>query len=355
MGATFRHQRTGFLCGQTEDLQSLEELEKRNLYGSFGGPVRSLGHKPDRVLGSTRVLVDSSGARLGHVLFIQVRKNKTATLETLAHEMGHILEEEAFASAPEETRQAIMNEYERWLETKDEKNAATWVRELRAHVGGRLEVRRDPALKDEKATDLSPYWRSFTEYFADQVSKWAVSSERPITVVEQFFARIAAALRRLYSSLAGKASLPNAEMKKYLDSRAPSESPLTAANLPTAPPADTEATETVKEPAPKKAPPKAEAPKPAPKKAPPKAKPAPKPKPKAAETKKTDAENFARIKKAKADTLSPDEQALQKYTGNESMDIAVEAAVSDLFNNENSVPKGQQNIFASHAVDSAER
>ena len=271
-----------------EDLQSLEEIEKRNLYGSFGGPVRSLGHKPDRVKGSTRELADASGARLGHALFIQVRKNKTATLETLAHEMGHILEVEAFNSAPEETRQAIMGEYEQWLATKGEKNAATWVRELRAHMGGRLEVRQDPTLKDATVADLSPqeYWTSFSEYFADQVSKWAVSSERPITVVEQFFARLAAALRRLYASLAGKASLPNAEMKKYLDSRMPSESPLTAVGLPLAPPTDTAKTETVKKAptAPVSAEPKAPAAKPAPKKTEPKPAPkkaAPKAEPKA--------------------------------------------------------------------------
>jgi len=331
-----------------EDLQSLEELEKRNLYGSFGGPVRSLGHRPDRVLGSTRLLVNDSGV-LGSVLFIQVRKNKTATLETLAHEMGHILEKEAFTSAPEETRQAIMNEYEQWIATRDEKNAATWVRELRAHMGGRLEVRSDPTLKDAKATELEPqaYWTSFSEYFADQVSKWAVSSERPITVVEQFFARLAAALRRMYASLAGKASLPNAEMKKYLDSRAPSESPLTAANLPTAPPANTAVTETIKEAptAPVSAKPKAPAAKPAPKAAPKKA--APKAEPKGDKGSLagliTMQRKFDQIKKAKADDLPLDEQALKRYTtNNDSMDKVVEAAANDAVAQENSIPNGNK-------------
>lgn len=337
-----------------EDLQSLEELEKRNLYGSFGGPVRSLGHKPDRVKGSTRELADKSGARLGHALFIQVRKNKTATLETLAHEMGHILEVEAFNSAPEETRQAIMGEYEQWLATKDEKNAATWVRELRAHMGGRLEVRRDPTLKDATVADLEPqaYWTSFSEYFADQVSKWAVSSERPVTVVEQFFARLAAALRRMYASLAGKASLPNAEMKKYLDSRMPSESPLTAVGLPLAPPEDTAKTETVKKAptAPVSAKPKVPPAKPTPKK------PAPKPAPKKAAPKAkpkgdggsiadllTMQRKFDQIKKVKADGLPLDEQALKRYTtNNDSMEKVVEAAANDAVAQENSIPNGNK-------------
>lgn len=324
-----------------EDLQSLEELEKQKLYGPFGGPVRHLGINTGTKNGSTRMLRDESGV-LGHAMFLKIGRNKTMTLEVLAHEMGHILEKEAFKSAPKETRQAIMDEYEQWIATKDKKNAATWVRELRAHVGGRFEIRNNPSLKDDKATDLTPYWSSFSEYFADQVSKWAVSSERPVTVVEQFFARLAAALRRMYASLAGKASLPNAEMKKYLDSRMPSESPLTAVGLPTAPPQDTAKTETIKKAptAPVSAKPKAPAAKPAPKKAAPK--PAPK---KAAPKAKTegDSKAYARIKKAKADGLPLAEQALKRYiANNDSMEKVVEAAANDAVAQEKSIPNGDK-------------
>ena len=70
------------------------------------------------------------------------------------------------------------------------------------------------------------YWLSSGEWFADQVSRWAVTSEKPLTIVDKFFARVAAGMRRLYQSLAGKVGLPSTAFKDFLDSRAVTPDPL---------------------------------------------------------------------------------------------------------------------------------
>jgi hypothetical protein len=63
---------------------------------------------------------------------------------------------------------------------------------------------------------LDPYWLKFSEWYADQVSRWAVTDEKPVGVVEKFFARLGAALRRFYQTLKGQKYLPDETFVQYL-------------------------------------------------------------------------------------------------------------------------------------------
>jgi hypothetical protein len=56
----------------------------------------------------------------------------------------------------------------------------------------------------------------FSEWYADQVSRWAVTDEKPVGVVEKFFARLGAALRRFYQTLKGQKYLPDETFVQYL-------------------------------------------------------------------------------------------------------------------------------------------
>lgn len=67
----------------------------------------------------------------------------------------------------------------------------------------------------DSAKQLSPYWTTFKEWYADQVSKWAVSDKAPTNVVERFFRRLGVALRKFYMSLKGSKYLPHETMREF--------------------------------------------------------------------------------------------------------------------------------------------
>lgn len=209
------------------DANSVAQADKHGLYGPFAA-VRSAG-VDGLEKGSTRRLSNGD-----NYIAVDLSGRRSAQLETLAHEIGHILEKEAFRAADAETKAAITGAYEAWLKGRDTTNARDWIKSLRAHTVGKL----TPVLVSETATgkDLPPYWSSFNEWFADQVSRWATSSEAPVSVVDRFFSRIARGLRRLYASAAGKKLLPTSAMQTWLDGRAKENTaPLEATPIPTGP------------------------------------------------------------------------------------------------------------------------
>jgi hypothetical protein len=79
-------------------------------------------------------------------------------------------------------------------------------------------AKRTGVVEGKMAADLKDYWRSFDEWYADQVSRWATTSEKPIGVVEQFFARLGRALRTFFGNLKNNRYLPNETFKEYLES-----------------------------------------------------------------------------------------------------------------------------------------
>ena len=141
-------------------------------------------------------------------------------LETIAHEMGHIHEKQTFNNAPQEVRNALIAEWKNWAKTitgttpgEDVINA------LRAKTSAQ-KTKIQPGVLAKNIPDIDSYWRSFGEWYADQTAKWAVSSDKPVSIVEKFFAKLGAALRKFYQTLKGQKYLPNETFKQYLDSQA---------------------------------------------------------------------------------------------------------------------------------------
>lgn len=196
------------------DVSSVAAIDKYNLRGPFTA-IRSAGTK-NEADGGKRTLPNGD-----HYIILPKSARKSHALEALAHEIGHILESDEWKGADRATKDAVMADYQRWLDTAGNTKAADWVKQLRAHTSGKL----TRVATSETADHLQPYWRSFGEYFADQVSRWATTSDKPLTAVDTFFKRIALAMRRLYAMAAGNPYLPGPAMKAYLDARGES-SPL---------------------------------------------------------------------------------------------------------------------------------
>ena len=177
---------------------------------NFTGPHRAVGSAglDANEAGSMRRLPDGSY----YVAFTQ-STSMTKMLEVLAHELGHVHEREAFNNADAETKQALRAAHAKWVSEQKGATAATLVGNLRAKTTARNT--RTP--KNAMASEMSSYWTSFSEWYADQVSRWAVSSDKPVGVVQQFFSRLGKTMQQFYFSLKGQKYLPDQTMKQFLD------------------------------------------------------------------------------------------------------------------------------------------
>ena len=151
-----------------------------------------------------------------YYIAMQPSTSITKMLEVLAHEMGHMHMYEVFNKAPAETQASIKAEYDKWLASTAGKTARELVDALRAKTTAQT-TKVDANMS---AARMDPYWSSFKEWYADQVSRWAVTSDKPVGVVEQFFKRLADTLRAFYAKVKNSGYLPNETFKKYLDTAA---------------------------------------------------------------------------------------------------------------------------------------
>jgi DNA-binding protein H-NS len=207
--------------GIITEWKSMLGLENVNVYFStiedakknrdnFTGPHRAIGSGTLDAGegGSMRRMQDGSY----YVLFTK-GTSKTAMLEILAHELGHVHEREAYQNAPQELKDKLKEAHAKWVAQRKGKTAREAVDMLRAKTTAQT---TSIAPGKERAEDLRPYWSSFSEWYADQVSRWAVTDEKPVGVVEKFFARLGAALRRFYQTLKGQKYLPDETFVQYL-------------------------------------------------------------------------------------------------------------------------------------------
>jgi hypothetical protein len=137
----------------------------------------------------------------------------TKMLETLAHELGHIHQREVFNKASPEVKQTITDEYQKWLQTVGDKTARELVNSLRSKTAAKTTSVPD----NLTAKQLTSYWTSFSEWYADQTAKWATTSEKPVGIVEKYFKRLGDALRSFYGNVRNSGYLPNETFKKWLD------------------------------------------------------------------------------------------------------------------------------------------
>ena len=175
----------------------------------FTGPYRAIGSAgldPNEI-GSMRRLPNGD-----YYISFTKSTSKTQMLETLAHELGHVHQREKYDNASPELQNSIRQEFEKWLLTQKGKTARELVDALRAKTS----AKGTNVVEGRMASDLKPYWRSFDEWYADQVSRWATTDEKPISVVEKFFARLGRALRAFFSNLKNSRYLANETFVQYL-------------------------------------------------------------------------------------------------------------------------------------------
>ena len=187
---------------------TIEDVQQnRDKYTGEHRPINAVGYD-NKIAGMVQRLANGE-------YYIAFKKSTSITkmLETLAHELGHMHQNEVFNKASPEIQNAIIEEHQKWVQSMGGKTARELVDSLRAKTSGKTSIVPDQLM----ARQLSKYWTDFREWYADQTAKWAVTSEKPVGIVEKYFKRLGEALRSFYAKVRNSGYLPNETFKKYLD------------------------------------------------------------------------------------------------------------------------------------------
>ena len=170
----------------------------------------------------------------------------TASLwATMMHEFGHAVMHQEFSQLSDAAKMVIRAEYDAWL--AEQAKAGRTLGQIddtrQSHVFGLTASlsRYDQDLQSEYsaqfASSVSPqtyqYVTSFSEWFADQVAKWATTPGPALTLFEKSVAKIANAIRTMFEIMTRKQGIdfrPSFHMNNWLNSiLEPGRVPLTLA------------------------------------------------------------------------------------------------------------------------------
>lgn len=208
------------LAGVIKEWKSLLKLDvpiyvstiedARTNRNNFTGPHRAIGSGTLNAndLGSMRMMPDSS-----YYILFDKSTSTTKMLETIAHEMGHVHQSLFYYRASQEEKDALRDAHKKWLESQKGKTAREMIDSMRARSTGRAV----PVREGMQSNELSDYWRLFGEWYADQTARWALSSARPVTIVEKYFKRLGIQLRRFFQQLQARKYLPNETFAQYIE------------------------------------------------------------------------------------------------------------------------------------------
>ena len=199
-----------------EDVKAEGAIDKYKLYAEYAS-AQSAGMDPGED-GSLRAY---GPKRDSFYISLRPGLSEARTLETIAHELGHLIQRVSYDNASSDVKAAIKTEYEQWLQTTKGASAKEVIESLRNRETA--ESHAATVGKEVEAKLLSPYWTSFSEWFADNVSKWATTDERPVSVVEKFFKSVADKLRALVAAVTGQRFAPAKSVAEFLNNMGPAK------------------------------------------------------------------------------------------------------------------------------------
>jgi len=197
----------------------LGNKDRYMLHGAYG----TLEQMGDR--GTAYGTMVPFGPRLDtFAIYLSPTMSEEMAQEVLSHEFGHGLEYAAFIHAPDATKTAIAKEYLAWEASTKNMTIEQLIESLRNRETANALLANASAAdraKPATATTKFEYFTSFSEWFADNVSRWASTDAKAVGVVEQFFKALATKLRALVQAVTGKQFLPNSAVADYLNSMGP--------------------------------------------------------------------------------------------------------------------------------------
>jgi hypothetical protein len=197
-----------------DDVHAPDAIDKYKLYGQYASVLTAGDTKNEE--GSVRVYGPN---KTDFYISFKSGMSENKSVEVISHELGHAIEQIAFNNASPETKAAIKKEYEAWLQSTKGKTGRELVQSLRNRETA--ETQMLSVTEGKKAEDMDAYWTLFTEWFADNTSRWASTSEKPISITEKFFSKVAQMMRDFVALITGRKYPPAASVAKFLDSMGP--------------------------------------------------------------------------------------------------------------------------------------
>ena len=193
--------------------------EKFHLHGRYTRPYEMLAVGNETKGATTRMGPNNKD----FFLYIRDDMDPDLTIEIIAHELGHMIQHIAFETASAKEKQAVVDEYDAWLASNKGKNMRELVPNLRNRRG--TEMMEKSGIPDITTDQLKAkqqqYWLGFSEWFADNVSRWATTADKPLTIAEKFFSRVAQMMRDLVAVVSGRKFPPSRAVANFLEDMGP--------------------------------------------------------------------------------------------------------------------------------------
>jgi len=133
----------------------------------------------------------------GHIVINDTLDAKGA-LATALHEFGHQAEFQLFAYAPKETRTEVIKAFNQQMQS-----IPVGVKTIEQHRPITSEKYGESRKQIPDKGFETGYLRDFSEWFAEQTSRWITTSKTPTTVVEKFFKDVADSWKKIYQKVSG--------------------------------------------------------------------------------------------------------------------------------------------------------
>jgi len=193
--------------------------EKYHLHGRYVRPYEMLA-EASTTKGATTVMGPNNR---DFFIYIQDGMDPDLTIEIITHELGHMIDRIAFKNASPKEQQAVLDEYDAWLASSKGKKMVDFIPTLRNRRNTELmEAGNIPDLTtDQLSLKQRQYWLGFAEWFADNVSRWATTADKPLTIAEKFFSRVAQMMRDLVALATGRKFPPARAVAEFLENMGP--------------------------------------------------------------------------------------------------------------------------------------
>jgi len=159
--------------------------------------------------GSTYGMASSDG----HIV-IRNGMDRDAAVATALHEFGHQAEFQLLKHAPSDVQAEIYKAFQQ--HRKDVRMGTKTVEQYRPVTAAKYSEETRTQIPSQ--TYERDYLRNFSEWFAEQTSRWITTTEKPTTVVEKFFANVSKVWKDIYKRVTGHVGLAD-EVNEFFRSR----------------------------------------------------------------------------------------------------------------------------------------
>lgn len=209
---------TKVFLATSQDINAQGAQEKYHIYGGHRSILSTQVNAEEN--GATRLISINQSDFNDAYIALNSGMSEETMIEVIAHELGHLIEKTLLKNASKETLDAIKADFQQWLASVKGVSKREHLALMRNRHIAQMNMQDKASIMDTSNANLSPYWFSFSEWFADQVSRWTTTSEKPLSLVEKFFASVAKKLKQLAQIVNNtkESYQPSVSVRDYLNS-----------------------------------------------------------------------------------------------------------------------------------------